>query len=154
MKHAHGIVRAQYRDCRPDADAGRACGDRGENDVGGRQGEVIGVVFTDSEEVDADLVGKDTLFDEVPDRLGMRERAIVIVVGDIAEGVETEDKWELSVSVLEIACRFCRCCGHVDYAASARRADSNSGRRSETPKTGQPGSRRRPALRLSSRTVS
>ena len=104
MKHAHGIVRAQYCDCRPNADAGRACGDRGENDVGGRQGEVIGVVFTDSEEVDADLVGKYALFDEVPDRLGMRERAIVVVVRDIAEGVEAEDEWELPMSAFESRC--------------------------------------------------
>jgi hypothetical protein len=29
------------------------------------------VVFTDSEEVDTDFVGKDTLLNEVPDRLGM-----------------------------------------------------------------------------------
>ncbi len=42
-----------------------------EHHVGGRQREVIGVVFTDPEEVDADLVGEDTLLDEVPDRLGM-----------------------------------------------------------------------------------
>jgi len=29
------------------------------------------VVLTDPEEVEAYLVGKDTLFDQVPDRLGM-----------------------------------------------------------------------------------
>jgi hypothetical protein len=29
------------------------------------------VVLTDSEEVDADLVGKDALLHDVPDRLGM-----------------------------------------------------------------------------------
>jgi hypothetical protein len=29
------------------------------------------VVFTDPEEVHAELVGEDTLFDEIPDRLGM-----------------------------------------------------------------------------------
>ena len=71
LKHADGIVRAQDGDRRPDADAGRARGDRGEHHVGGGQREVIGVVLADPEEVDADLVGKDTLFDEVPDRLGM-----------------------------------------------------------------------------------
>jgi hypothetical protein len=52
-------------------DAGRARGDRAEHHVGGRQREVIGVVFTDPEEVHADLVGKDPLFDDIPDRLGM-----------------------------------------------------------------------------------
>jgi len=71
LKHADGIVRAQYGDCRPDADASRACGDRGEHHVGGGQREVIGVVFTDPEEVDADLVGEDTLFHDVPDCLRM-----------------------------------------------------------------------------------
>ena len=98
------------------------------------------MVLANPEEVDADLVGKDTLFDEVPDCLGMRERAIVLVMGDVAEGVEAEAKREGQG-------------GHV-YAASACRARSNSVRRSEAPKTGSLGSRRRPALRLSSRTAS
>ena len=40
------------------------------------QREIVGVVFPDPEEVDANLVGKDALFDEVPDRLGVRERAV------------------------------------------------------------------------------
>jgi hypothetical protein len=71
LKHTDGIIRAQYRDCRPEADAGRLRGDRAEHHVGGRQREVIGVVFADPEEVHADLVGKDTLFDDVADRLGM-----------------------------------------------------------------------------------
>jgi hypothetical protein len=50
------------------------------------------VVLADAEETHADLVGEDTLLDEVPDRLGMRERAIVVVVRDVAEGVEAEDE--------------------------------------------------------------
>ena len=79
------------------------------------------MVLANPEEVDADLVGKDTLFDEVPDCLGMRERAIVLVMGDVAEGVEAEAKREGQG-------------GHV-YAASACRARSNSVRRSEAPKT-------------------
>jgi hypothetical protein len=94
LEHPDGIVGAQYRDGRPDADAGRARGDGGEHDVGGRQREVIGVVFTDPEEVHAHLVGKDTLLDNVADRLGVGEGAVVIVVGDIAEGVEAEDERE------------------------------------------------------------
>jgi hypothetical protein len=65
-----------------------------EHDVGGRHREVVGVVFTDSEEVHADLVGQDTLFDDVPDRLGVGERAAVDVVGDIAERVEAKDERE------------------------------------------------------------
>ncbi len=95
LKHPDRIVGAQYRDSRPDADAGRARGDGGEHHVGGRQREVIGVVFTDPEEVHAHLVGKHTLFDKVADRLGMGQRAVVIVVGDIAKGVQAEDEREL-----------------------------------------------------------
>ncbi|MEA2589091.1 MAG: hypothetical protein QOH66_2018, partial [Actinomycetota bacterium] len=72
LEHPDGIVRAQYRDRRPDADAGRACGDRAEHHVGGRQGEVVRVVFTDPEEVHAHLVGEHALFDDVADRLGVR----------------------------------------------------------------------------------
>jgi hypothetical protein len=52
------------------------------------------MVLSDAEEVDADLVGQDTLLDDVPDRLGVRERVVVGVVGDIAERVEPEDEWE------------------------------------------------------------
>jgi hypothetical protein len=33
-----------------------------------------------SEDVDADLVGKDALLDDVPDRLCMRQGAVVFVV--------------------------------------------------------------------------
>ena len=52
-------------------------------------------MFADSEKVSPDLVGKDTFFDDIADRLGVGERAAVIVVGDIPEGVEAEDEWEL-----------------------------------------------------------
>jgi hypothetical protein len=69
-------------------------------------------VLADPEEVDADLVGKDALLDEVADRLRVRERAVVLVVGDVAEGVEPEDEWV-------------RCGAH---AASARTARSDSAR--------------------------
>jgi hypothetical protein len=53
------------------------------------------VVFADTEEVHGDLVGQNTLFDDVPNRLGMGQWAVALVVGDVAEGVEAEDKWEL-----------------------------------------------------------
>jgi hypothetical protein len=75
-------------------DACGARGDRAEYHVGGRQREIVGVVFADPEEVHADLVGKDASFDEVADRPGVRERASVVVVGDIAEGVQAEDEGE------------------------------------------------------------
>jgi hypothetical protein len=71
LKHPYGIVRAQHGDSGTETDPGRARGDRGEHDVGGRQREVVGVVFTDPEEVHPDLVGKHTLVEEVPDGLGV-----------------------------------------------------------------------------------
>ena len=70
-------------------------GDRAEHDVGGRHREVIGVVFADPEEVHPDLVGKDALFDDIADRLGVREPVALLVVGEVAEGVEAEDQREL-----------------------------------------------------------
>jgi len=76
-------------------DAVAAGGDRGEDHISCRQGEVVGVVLTDAEEIHAYLLGKYTLFDEVPDRLGMREWAVVSIVGDIAEGVEAEYEREV-----------------------------------------------------------
>src|SRR5256714_14804342 len=88
-------------------DAGCARSDRAERHVSGRQREVIGVVFANPEEIHADLVGKDPLFDDVPDCLSVREWAVILVVGDIAEGVEAEGKWELH------GCSTGRCCCHV-----------------------------------------
>ncbi len=89
-------------------DAGGARSDRAEHHVAGRQREVIGVVFANPEEINADLVGKDPLFDDVADGLSVREGAVLLVVRDIAEGVEAEGKWELH------GCSTRRCCGHVD----------------------------------------
>ena len=57
------------------------------------------MVLTDAEEVDADLLGEDALFDDVPNRLGVGERAVLGVVGDVAEGVQPEDERELRLLV-------------------------------------------------------
>ena len=43
--------------------------DGAEHHVAGRHREVVGVVLTDAEEVDADLIGEDALLDDIPDRL-------------------------------------------------------------------------------------
>jgi hypothetical protein len=43
------------------------------------------VVLADAEEVDPDLVGEDSLLDDVPDRPGVGVRPAVVVVGPIAE---------------------------------------------------------------------
>src|SRR5258708_9226094 len=108
LKRPHRIGRTQYRDGRPEMDAEGARSDRAEHHVAGRQREVIGVVFANPEEIHADLVGKDPLFDDVPDGLSVREWAVILVVRDIAEGVEAEGQWELH------ECSTRRCCGHVD----------------------------------------
>jgi hypothetical protein len=49
-------------------------------------------VLANAEDVDADLVGKDALLDDVADGLGVRQRAVVVVMADVAGGVETEDE--------------------------------------------------------------
>jgi len=69
LEHAHGIVGTEDGDRRAEADAGGARCDRGEDQVASRHREVVGVVLTDAEEVDADLLGEDALFDDVPNRL-------------------------------------------------------------------------------------
>jgi hypothetical protein len=51
-------------------------------------------MFADAEELDTHLVGQHPLFDKVPDCLSVRQWAIFIVMGDIAECVEAEDEWE------------------------------------------------------------
>ena len=50
------------------------------------------MVLTDAEEVHSHLLGKNTFFDDVTDRLGVRKRAVIGVVSDIAAGVEAEDE--------------------------------------------------------------
>ena len=110
LEHADRVVRAQHGDRRAEVDPRRARGDRGEHHVAGRHREVVGVVLADAEEVDADLVGEDALLDDVADRLGVRQRAAVGVVGDVAERVEPEDEGN----------GRCRSCGHVRSSASRR----------------------------------
>jgi len=94
LKDADGVVRAQDDDCRPEVYASRAGRDRREYDIAGRYREKGGVVLADSEEADADLVGEDSLLDDVSDRLRVRERTVVFIVGDVAEGVEPKDEWK------------------------------------------------------------
>ena len=92
LKHPDRIIRAQHGDCRADVDSARARRDRGQHHVGSRHRPVVGVVLADPEEVHAHLLGENTLLDHVPERLGVGERAVLGVVGDIAEGVQAEDK--------------------------------------------------------------
>src|SRR5258706_2549638 len=110
LKHAHGIVRAQDRDGRPKMDVGGTRSDRAEHHVAGRQRKVIGMVFANPVEIHADLVRKDPLLDKIPDRLRVRERAVILVMRDIAEGVEAKGEWELH----GYGCSTGRYYGHVD----------------------------------------
>ncbi len=52
------------------------------------------MVLADPEEVHADLVGQDPLLDDVPYGLGVGQRAVVLVVGDVAKRVQAEDQGE------------------------------------------------------------
>ena len=66
--------------------------DRAEYYVGCRHREVAGVMLADPEVIRTDMVGKYPLLDDVPDRLGMPEGPVVLVMRDVAEGVESEDQ--------------------------------------------------------------
>ena len=58
LEHAHRVVGAEHRHRRAEVDALGAAGDRGEHDLGRRDGEVVAVVLADAEEVEAELVGQ------------------------------------------------------------------------------------------------
>jgi hypothetical protein len=51
-------------------------------------------MLADPEELDADLIGEHPLLDDIPNRLRMRLRAIVLVVGPVAESVKPQDEWK------------------------------------------------------------
>ena len=55
-------------------------------------------MLADADEVDADLVGEDRLFDEVADDLRRVQGFAVRAVGDVAEGVEAEFELNSSAS--------------------------------------------------------
>ena len=94
LEHTDRVVRAQDRDRGAEVDAARARRDGAEHHVTGRHRKVVGVVLADPEEVDADLLGEDALFDDVADRLRVRQRPALDVVGDVAERVEAEEERE------------------------------------------------------------
>src|SRR5688572_28468227 len=94
LKDANRVVRAEHRDRGAKPNAARATGDRGEDDLGRRDGEVGAVVLADADEVDAQLVGEHGLVDDVAKDLGVRKRAALGVDGDVAERVQPElDMW-------------------------------------------------------------
>ena len=100
LEHTDRVVRAQDRDRGAEVDAARPRRrDGAEHHVTGWHRKVVGVVLADPEEVDADLVGQDTLFDDVADRVRVRQGSPRDVVGDVSERVEAEDEWELGLLV-------------------------------------------------------
>ena len=98
LKDAHRVVGAQHRDSGAEPDATRSTGNRGEDDLRRRDGEVGTVMLADADEIDAQLVGENGLVDDVADDLGLRERATVGVASDVAERVEPELEIWLHVS--------------------------------------------------------
>jgi hypothetical protein len=87
---ANRIIGAQHGDRGPEADPPGARRDGGEHGLGRRDGEVVAVVFTDAEEVEAEPVGEHRFLDHVADHLRLAETVAVAVDGDITEGVEAQ----------------------------------------------------------------
>ena len=90
FEYAHRIIRGQHDDRGRELDVVGAGGDVGQQHVGRGHGVVLAVVFADAEDVDADLVGKHCLVDDVADDLAVGEQVAVGIGLDVAEGVEAE----------------------------------------------------------------
>jgi hypothetical protein len=67
-----------------------ARGDGGEHDLRSRDGKIWAVMFAHADEVDAELVGQDGLFDEIPNDLRLGHQAAVIGHGHVAKGVKAK----------------------------------------------------------------
>ena len=76
-------------------------------------------MLADPEEVDADLVGKHPLLDDIPNRLRMRLRAVVLVVGPVAERVEPQDERKLRIH--DVSVRHGAATSHPPLASRDRR---------------------------------
>ena len=90
LEDAHRIVGAHDRHRRTETDARGLPGDGREDHLGRGDGEVLAVVLTDAEEIDAELVGENGLAHHVADHAGVTLGVPLLVVGDVAEGVESE----------------------------------------------------------------
>lgn len=90
LEHADRIVEAQHRDGGSQANPICARGDGGEYDFGCRDGKIGAMVFSDAEEVDAELVGEHGFVDHVADDLRMRQHLAVITARDVAECIKTK----------------------------------------------------------------
>ncbi|OEI67360.1 hypothetical protein Cus16_2959 [Curtobacterium sp. ER1/6] len=87
---ADRVVRGQHGDRGAHPDRRGPGRDGGEHDLRGADDEVLAVVLTHADEVDADLVGEDGLVDDVADGLRVGPEGAVGALGDVAEGVEAE----------------------------------------------------------------
>ena len=92
LEDADRVVGTQDRHRRSKTNAFRARSDGGEHDFRCGYGEVRAVVFTDAEEVHAELIGEYGFVDDITDDLRMREHLAVGAARDVAERVESEFK--------------------------------------------------------------
>ena len=67
-----------------------ARGDAGKDDFRSGHREVGPVMLTDADEIDACLIGKDPLIDEIADDLRGRKRLVVGTGGDVAKCIDAE----------------------------------------------------------------
>ena len=91
LEHADRVILAEDGDGARQTDARGAGCDRGEDDGGGGYHEVCAVVFSDTEDVEAQLVGQFRFLEEVPHAgSGWRHRAARLVPSRFHEGVESQ----------------------------------------------------------------
>ena len=90
LEHADRIVRREHRHRAGQLDLLGAFGGRGKNHRRRRGGVVGAVMLAEAEHVEADLVGKLDLFDQVAQPLMRADVAGAFFRADVGEGVETE----------------------------------------------------------------
>jgi hypothetical protein len=82
--------RREHGDGGAHADSRRARRDRGQNDLGRRDGEVLAVVLADANEIEPDALGEHGFLDDVANHLRLRQRRALRAACDIAKRVEAE----------------------------------------------------------------
>src|ERR1700722_4620094 len=90
LEDPNWIVRAQHRDGRAEANAGRTTGNSREHDFRRRYRKVAAVMFANADKVNAQLVGKYRLFNDVSYHLRMWQQLAVRVGRDVTECIQPE----------------------------------------------------------------
>ena len=90
LEDPDGVIGAQDRDGRAEPDVLGPGGRRGEEHLGGGDGEVTAVVLPHAEGVEPDLVRQLGLFQQLPQHLGVRDGVPVGEDADVAEGVQSQ----------------------------------------------------------------